>query len=936
MIIHWSRENVSGPRISFPPEKATGNSITMKKSGIFPIAVSIVLLIFSWGGIAIPVSLPSTWTGNTSAACRRVTAPQVSPYSDASLSSIRLPFADSSILKPLSPQQLSPQEICECEGRLIRQRRLDKHTQVCQVTNGCLRAHDEIKDPFVYDPVTDSCAGTTEFWYDFSTSGVLPRTTNTWVVARDTAEMDCQSESGSTDTSEPVVTDTPNETATPNPNLPVSKSNPADVQQIIQDLINILTNPAIPISGAVVGTLLAALLAALWGGVAPPPVQNLPASGPHGPKAGDVDANGRVFSPVAGGGWVSREMYDYQKNLLAKGWRWDSTSGKFVIQEGTINEDGKIYSGGDPNGEGSRWLTREEYERDKNLRAQGLVYDPTFGYQKPGEASAIKERFSRQARADDAASNVKIKAEMDALRQKQAAEREREEYIDVLKDRQLENEVRMEHARQAAENEYSTDMLLAAAQNEARQVFTGLTPDGKFSYAALAVRGLAAGISAGQSEIFFQSLNSLYTEKDAIDRGATGTQAVGAALGEVMVMEGAGRILGASGKGVGNAFAKVFPNATKSIIQNSVAVSNRLEFLNKPVSEIFSGYSEAAAKQAAESALSPAEKQVLEAVKRGEDPAKLLSGDKRKILGGLEQKGLVTPDEARPVINQLTGQVNQSVNEAADEAAHRLRLETGVQIDRVGIADSGSSGITTGVNRSLMSDADRSVMLGIDKDSLAVYAHENQMTPQQGYDALMQRYKNLMDESVDRSLKSQGFQNGAQDVDYKTYAGISGKSGPVDTYPSNYTAARTAMGKASVRTYNPNGDLTGAHGTSGRSFLDELNLEQQKHTGILPEDPAGKIDAGELRKIADQQMQSATSHNDLKSIAKAGDRIGLPAARLGIVTDPTLSQAAKEIVRNPQQMNDVLKKFGLSLDEFISGTRDQIQAINQGIQGGVP
>jgi hypothetical protein len=399
-------------------------------------------------------------------------------------------------------------------------------------------------------------------------------------------------------------------------------------------------------------------------------------------------------------------------------------------------------------------------------------------------------------------------------------------------------------------------------------------------------------------------------------------------------MEGAGRVAGAVAKTGADTFANNFPQTTNFIAENVEAVGKKLEFLNKPVSEVISSSSDAAAKQAAESALSPVEKDMLDAVHRGEDPTKLYSGGGRDILGGLEQKGLVKPEEARQITDQLTNKVNQAVNDGADEAARRLRLETGVRIDRVGIADSGSSGISTGANRSLMTDADRSVGLSIDRDSLAVYAHENQMTPQQACDSLSQRYKNLMDNSVDQSLKDQGFVNGAKDVDYKTYAGIGSHSGQADSYPSNSTAARTEMGTAQVRTYTPNGDLNGAHGTSGRSFLDDLGLEQQKHTGILPPDPAGKINAGELRAVADQQLKSATEHGDVKFIAKALHRGNYVAGRARIGTDPTLGQAAKGIVRNPQQMNDVLKKFGLSNDDFISGAREQIETITKGIQGG--
>jgi hypothetical protein len=263
-----------------------------------------------------------------------------------------------------------------------------------------------------------------------------------------------------------------------------------------------------------------------------------------------------------------------------------------------------------------------------------------------------------------------------------------------------------------------------------------------------------------------------------------------------------------------------------------------------------------------------------------------------------------------------------------------------VQVQEVLVADSGSSGMAksglTTSNRSVVTDADRSLMLKVDKDALAVYAHENQMTPEQAYNDLLKRYQNLMDESVDQALKGQGFQNGAADMDYKSYAGIGSQSGPADSYPANYTAARTEMGATNIRSYNPDGSLARSSDTSGRAFLDEMGLEQQKHTGVLPADPAGKIDAAELKNIAGQQLNSAGSHADVKSVAKALDRGNYVAGRQHIITDPNLSQAAREIARNPQELNAILNKFGFSPEEFVKGAREQVELIHNGIRGGTP
>lgn len=849
----------------------------------------------------------------------------------------------------------SPEEICDCETQWLMQARTAHYEENC--TNfrtaalaedigsaTCVQAHVDMAEPLVYDPSLQSCVGSYSFWYDWDPYlGEVLVTRNTYKNAVDIAAMHCQALASSPAQTEEVLPPpvNPEPPVIPQPTEPAP--GPSNIPSDLIDLVNQLVgNPAVPISGALAGTLLAWLISMLRGGT-PPPVKNLNFPVPGRPKAGDIDPSGRVFSSIPGAGWVSRQMFNYQKGLLEKGWGWDQKTGKFVVKDGTINEKGLVYVAGNKAGEGSRWMSQEEYANHKRMVKNGYVLDQTYGYHTPEELSKLKagdEHWRQQSHLDDQAQNAKIKADMDALRAQQEADRAREKYIEYLKQQQGVNEFRMERNLKAAQDDYSAENVVGGVENLSREVITGANADGSLSVSSMFIRGGLAALSGGNSEIFYQSVNSLYTMKDAIDRGATGTEAIAQAVGETLIMEGGGRLL-SKGANLGkNAFVKTFPNATKTIIKTTESVGKKLEFLNRPVSEVFSSSSKVEVTQAAEASLSQVEKDHLNAIRSGGDPTRLYSNGGRDILGGLEQKGLVSPDQARQITTQLTDRVDQAVANSADEAAHNLRLQTGVQVQKVLVADSGSSGLTNRAlidsNRSLVTDADRSIMLKVDKDALAVYAHENQMTPQQAYDDLVKRYQNMMDDGVDRALKSQGFENGVSDVDYKTYGGIGSKSGPADSYPANYTAARTEMGTTNVRSYGVNGDLTGAHDTSGRAFLDELGLEQQKHTGILPADPAGKIDAGELKNIAGQQLNSAMNHNDVKSVAKALDRGNYVAGRQQILTDPTLSQAAKDIVRNPQEMNTILNNSGLNPDEFISGAREQIKTIVNGLPGETP
>ncbi|MHC1781828.1 MAG: hypothetical protein AB9891_03510 [Anaerolineaceae bacterium] len=869
------------------------------------------------------------------------------------------PGAAPRMFRPVSQEPTpNPEEICDCETQWLMQARTAHYEENCTNFRNaalaedinsaiCVQAHVDMAEPLVYDPSLQSCVGSYSFWYDWEPYlGEVLVSENTYKNSVDIAALHCQAPySGPALTEEvlpPPVNPEPPAVSQPTEPAPGPSNIPSDLQDLTNLVNQLVGNPAVPFSGAIAGTLLAWLVSMLRGGT-PPPVKNLTFPTPRRPKPGDVDSNGRMFSSIPGAGWVSRQMFNYQKGLLEKGWGWDQKTGKFVVKDGTVNEKGLVYLAGNKAGEGSRWMTPEEYANHKRMVKNGYVLDQTYGYHTPEELRQLKagdEHWRKESHLDDKAQNAKIKADMDALRAQQEADRAREKYIEYLKEQQGVNEFRMDKAAKVAADDYSTENMVGGVENLSREVITGANPDGSISISSMLIRGGLASLTGGNSEIFYQSVNSLYTMKDAIDRGATGTEAVAQAMGETIIMEGAGRVISKGVSTGGKVFSKTFPNATKTIVQTTGTVGKKLEILNKPVSEVFSKTSSTEAVKAAEASLSQAEKDLLTALRKGEDPTKLYSDGGSQILGGLEEKGLVTPDQARQVTNQLTEKVNQAVANGADDAARKLRLQTGVQIQKVLVADSGSSGMAkSGLinsNRSLVTDADRSLMLKVDKDALAVYAHENQMTPDQAYKDLLNRYQNLMDDGVDQALKDQGFQNGAADVDYKSYAGIGTKAGPADAYPTNYTAARTEMGTTNVRSYSPNGDLTSANDTSGRAFLDELGLEQQKHTGVLPSDPAGKIDAGELKNIAGQQLNSAMNHEDVKSVAKALIRDNYVAGRQKILTDPTISQAAREIVNNPQDMNTILNKYGIKADEFINKAREQVQTINQGLQGGTP
>jgi hypothetical protein len=156
----------------------------------------------------------------------------------------------------------------------------------------------------------------------------------------------------------------------PNPPGPA----PSDLEAVIEQINNLVSNPAIPITGAVAGTILALLIAALRGGPAAP----LPSTAPRNPGPGQVGPDGRIWSP--GQGWVSKSTYDYQQKWLQKGWRLNPQTGNLEVQPGATNASGQVwYKLPYDEGNSHYWVDQAKVQECERNLADGMVYDHGLG-----------------------------------------------------------------------------------------------------------------------------------------------------------------------------------------------------------------------------------------------------------------------------------------------------------------------------------------------------------------------------------------------------------------------------------------------------------------------------------------------------------------------------------------------------------------------------
>lgn len=167
----------------------------------------------------------------------------------------------------------------------------------------------------------------------------------------------------------------------PNPN-PDPAPSPID-PQVISILQSILSTPALPITGAIAGGLVAWVISMLGGGRTVLPIPPRPPTG--GFRPGQVGPDGKIWSP--GQGWVSKSTYDYQQKWLQKGWRLNPQTNKLEVQPGAVNDSGQVwYKLPYDEGNSHYWVDKakvQEYERNM---AEGLVYDHGLsGWIKPND-----------------------------------------------------------------------------------------------------------------------------------------------------------------------------------------------------------------------------------------------------------------------------------------------------------------------------------------------------------------------------------------------------------------------------------------------------------------------------------------------------------------------------------------------------------------------
>ncbi|NCA98585.1 MAG: hypothetical protein EOM70_04315 [Clostridia bacterium] len=487
--------------------------------------------------------------------------------------------------------------------------------------------------------------------------------------------------------------------------------------------------------------------------------------------------------------------------------------------------------------------------------------------------------------------------------------------------------------------------------------------DGSLSWKGLAGRTAIGLLTGGTSEYVFTPMGSVYTMKDAIDRGESGLSAAAQGIQQAVVQYGVGKVFGAVVGTAGGAAKGAVKGALSGGLKGSVGgglkggwqgLKSAGSEMAKEGSDLFSrqawssatqkmgqsmsggakrigniltgreGYAGAAgiASTPAVSAtsaitnLSPAERlklnQFNEAVRSG-DPAKVSSLYKNggmKDLANLQQKGAISPQAAQQCNQALRSQVTDSIRKGTHDAINDIQKTTRVRVEEVIVGDSGSSA-KAAVTR-LKTDFDRTLVPKFNQADLKAYASRNNMSVSEAYDDLCKQFTNAHEANVSKALGQKGLDANA--VGFKSYDRIGSASGQADSYAEGFTNARqAASGSGEVFKVRADGSIR-SYQTSGQAVVDQNQLNKALYkTGDLLDNPTA-VPPREVPSIIHQQMQSISKNpSDPLTIAKAVGRTEKGANLLvDSLQDPKLTRAASEIYENPGRTSEILKKFGFT------------------------
>jgi hypothetical protein len=345
-----------------------------------------------------------------------------------------------------------------------------------------------------------------------------------------------------------------------------------------------------------------------------------------------------------------------------------------------------------------------------------------------------------------------------------------------------------------------------------RNVTQGQSSDGSTSWIGIGGRIGIGIVTGGASEWVFVPTGSMYTVKDAIDRGDSGLSATLQAMGQALVQDGIGRVVGgainAGGAAARGAYNTGMQEGLSGMARGGLgggwaSLKQTAVDQIKQVGDLFSGQAWRSTGQQLGSSImdgsrrigniitgqegytGPSFQDIKNGVREGQnqilgskpqltlaeqaklnqfneairsnDPqkvAELYTNGGMKDLADLQKKGYIPPEAARQCNRLIKSQVDQSIREGTRGAIYSTQEQTQVRITEVIVGDSGSS--AKGFPTRLPTDADRTLIPQVNQEDLRRYAWRKNISMEEAYNDVSRILKENHTSHVNHSLSSRG------------------------------------------------------------------------------------------------------------------------------------------------------------------------------------
>ncbi len=612
------------------------------------------------------------------------------------------------------------------------------------------------------------------------------------------------------------------------------------------------------------------------------------------PQPGEKNGEGKVWSPVAGGGWVKPEIYESDVSMISQGkvytdqWGW--------VDEKEAKEKQSSYQKFQASNQASDQKRREELQR--------MSQDIRDTKQKIKDAEAKHEK-------------------VEALRSK----------LDKLEEQQKQD------ALDARWNSKAT--MTNTAQLAAREIVTGSDAEGGASYKAMALRMLMGSVTVGYSEVAYNTADASYQVYDHLKSG----DSIMGAVAKTTLNMATSEVVGRAQAGVMSYGAKKATTAVRTAFGQAAEVGT--EGLSKSLAK---------KKTSVEKVLAikddAARAEAIKKLYRGGGMEELSQLERKGHLGANDVKKMnqvISQEVNAAVDNGVKKTMTEfekntgvkikevMVGDSGSSASRKVR-SVNTDADFASLPKFDEVSLKTYADKNFGGDLVKANEKLSKKFAKAQDAFVDESLRTKGlssYDVGYQTYDRFGATAGPGDAYTAGFVRTRQATQGKTTVFKPGEGGEIKSYKTSGQAMtdqdlliRKDLMEKELKRLNEK-----TEGLSPResAYMDAKKKDLEKELNKIAGEDSPKIERGEAKDIMKQQekalgKETLSAEKASKALDRADKALAL-SEKKGI--DPALVEKARRIRQNPQQVKQILG--GQSEEEFVKQIDDAVSQASQKI-----